>query len=455
MQCSVTVVVEVGPGDGIDALEERVLQAGRTAMRAALVAAVRASEEQHRACPRCGASSSSGPLRSHGTKRRVVLTRFGRVEMRVRRLRCGACGQPFRPSQACLADLRGANVTAELAVASALAGASWPYQTAAQVLHNLSGAQISAEEVRQLTIAAGTREAAQQQQEAARLVAPTAAEVRTERDGAGREGALRRPPVERLVIGLDGGWIPSRDQAGGMEGKVGVVSTGAEAVGTHGRQRLTPRRYVATFGSSEQVGVLAYAAATQLGAVGGPVEAREQFVLGDGASWIHTQAELHFPDARGILDWAHVERALHQAIRAACPGRANRPRRRDLHRRVPDLLWHGDVDAALAALMALRPTGGGTAGGEPVSRLEQTISYLTTQRAWLRDYATWQEAGYPVGSGLVERAVCVVINRRLKRQGMRWRRANADAVVALRVRELNAHDLTDEEDLLPPSPLAA
>lgn len=40
-------------------------------------------------------------------------------------------------------------------------------------------------------------------------------------------------------------------------------------------------------------------------------------------------------------------------------------------------------------------------------------------------------------SGLVEREAELVINRRLKRRGMRWRRANADAIVALRVRPLN------------------
>nr|MBF6592372.1 hypothetical protein [Ktedonobacterales bacterium] len=409
MQCSVTVMVEVGPGDGISQVEERVPQAGRAAMRGALAAAMRACEEQHVACPRCGASSGE-QIRSHGTKRRVVLTRCGRVDLHMRRLRCLACGQQFRPSQPCLADLGAANVTPELAAACALAGASWPYQTAARVLRELGGIQVSAEEVRQLSIAAGSAEAARQAQDAERLLTPTAADVRAERNRERGAPVALVAPVERLVVGLDGGWIPSREQAGGMEGKVGGVSTGTEPVGKLGRQRLTPRRYVASFGSSERVGMLAYAAATQLGAVGGPArEAREQFVLGDGATWIHTQAGPHFPNAQSILDWAYVERALHQAIRAACSGRANRSRRRDLHRVIPDHWWHGDVDATLVALTALRP---GAPGADSVARLEATIRYPRTQRAWLGNYAAWQEAGDPIGSGMVERAICVVINRR-------------------------------------------
>jgi hypothetical protein len=70
--------------------------------------------------------------------------------------------------------------------------------------------------------------------------------------------------------------------------------------------------------------------------------------------------------------------------------------------------------------------------------LEEAITSVDNQRDWIGDYEQWQEAGYPVGSGLVERGVAVVINPRMKRRGMRWKRVNATAVVALRVRLLNA-----------------
>ncbi len=54
------------------------------------------------------------------------------------------------------------------------------------------------------------------------------------------------------------------------------------------------------------------------------------------------------------------------------------------------------------------------------------------------NYQQWQADGYPVGSGLVERAVAVVINMRMKKRGMRWKRTNATAVVALRTERINA-----------------
>jgi hypothetical protein len=224
--------------------------------------------------------------------------------------------------------------------------------------------------------------------------------------------------------------VPRREQAGGMEGKVGVVAPGMVPVGKHGRHRRTPRRSVAPFGTSEQVGQWAGAAAVPLDGYA----ARDPLVLGDGAEWIKTPAAAHCPAAVGLLDWAPVERAIHKAIRAACPGLANRSRRRERHQHLPDLLWQGEVDAALAQLRALRPP----APADPVAVLEETLRYLEGQRRWLGNYAAWQAAGDPIGSGCIERAVAVVIHWRLKKRGMRWSRPNAGARGALRVGQLHA-----------------
>ena len=177
-----------------------------------------------------------------------------------------------------------------------------------------------------------------------------------------------------------------------------------------------------------RVGLLTYAAARALGGE----QAGRQTVLGDGAEWIKTQAVLHFPAATTILDWPHLARVVHRAIRAAWPGATKRPARRHAHREVPALLWAGDVEAASIALAALRPPD-----AAPVAALDDALTSLRTQRDWIGDYGAWQAAGEPGGRGLVEREVALVIDRRLKRQGMRRRRANAAALVALRVRTIN------------------
>ena len=233
-----------------------------------------------------------------------------------------------------------------------------------------------------------------------------------------------------LQVGLDGGWLASRDQAGGMEGKIGVIASEVEAIGKAGRNRLTKRRYVATFGSAQEVGRLTYAAASELAAT----QAKQQVVLGDGASWIKTQANLHFPEAVKILDWPHLWRKIRDGIRAVQPGpRASRRKWRKEHYDVLlPLLWTGQLEAALQHLQGLQSTL-----QEVPPALADAIRYLHTQRDWIGNYQQWQEQGYPVGSGLVERAVAIVINARMKRRGMRWKRDNATAVVALRVQHIN------------------
>jgi hypothetical protein len=91
--------------------------------------------------------------------------------------------------------------------------------------------------------------------------------------------------------------MKSREQKKVIDGKVGVVASEMEAVGKHGRYRFS-RRYVATFGSRAQVSKLAYAVTCAWGAQ----EAKGQVVVGDGADWIKTKADLHFPHATKILD---------------------------------------------------------------------------------------------------------------------------------------------------------
>jgi hypothetical protein len=426
VQIEVSLEVEVQTSMGLDEVESLIIEAGRQAMRKAVAAVCRELGEMVERCIDCG----SAELRVDGGETRVVMCSFGKVELRLRRVRCGSCGRGFRPAEAFLACLGGANLTGELRALAVLAGSSWPYETGARVLARLSGACISAESVRQLTGRAGEDEAKVQLEEAERVVGPDWQEAKAQSTAELGAEAAAVPKPKILLVGLDGGWVASRDQPGGMEGKVGVVSTEANPIGKAGRHRLSTRRYVATFRNSEEIGTLTYAAAAALGGESAPVKV----VLGDGASWIKTQSAQHFPEAITILDWAHLARYVHRAIRAAKPGPKARELRAQYHRSVTETLWHGQIDEALAQLANLRtdPTE------EPIKPLEDTISYLHNHRAWIGNYEAWSEQGYPIGSGMVEREVEIVINRRLKRQGMRWLRSNANALVALRTRTINS-----------------
>ncbi len=370
--------------------------------------------------------------------RRSLATTFGRVQVPRRRFRCQSCGRRWCPTSQLFGDLHAGTISLPFQEAAILAGASWPYRVARQLLKRLSGAEISAEELRLLTNRDGKQRARQQQEEA-------------ERAGcAAPQKAPAAPHAEQpLLVGLDGGWVCSREQRGGMEGKVAVICSQMEELPLREcdptfswskrggsrrpprrRHRLVQRRYGATFGPASQLGQQAKAAAHALESDPN----RPVVVIADGAEWIKTEQARHFPQATCILDWAHLWREVSAAIRTAARAKQLTQQQVQyqllLHR---SWLWRGQVDHAVQGLRAL------SQGLDPqaVTRLTQAITYLENQRDWIGDYEQWQNQGYPVGSGMIERAVALVINRRMKKRGMRWCRANATAVVALRADLLN------------------
>jgi hypothetical protein len=441
MHVQVSLTLEIGASASLTEIEQRIQEAGQQAMREALKQAVRRWEDQRPACPHCGEKQR----RLEGTVRRSIATTFGRVPVPRRRFRCQGCGRRWCPATHLFSELKGGTISQPLQEAAMLAGCSWPYRAASSLLKRLSGAHISAEEIRLLTNRGGKQRAVQQQEEAERACSSPA-----------KEAEAAQKAEHPMLVGLDGGWVCSREQRGGMEGKVAVVCSQVEdlPMPTHSttfswsqrggprqpprqRHRLVQRRYVATFGPSHQLGQQAKAAAQAL--CDDP--SRPVVVIADGAHWIKKQQGRHFPQATCILDWAHLWREVRGAIQAAARAKSLSQRERDyqlyVHR---SWLWQGGVDQAL---QGLRDLGAGLAA-EPSEAIHKAITYLENQRAWIGSYEEWRKQGYPVGSGMIERAVTLVINRRMKKRGMRWKRVNGSAIVALRTDLLNDDWITPQ-----------
>jgi len=452
MQVQVSLTIEIAATASLTEMEQQIQQVGQQAMRETLKHVIRHWEDQQQACPHCGAKQR----RLEGTVRRVIATTFGRVGVPRRRFRCQGCGRRWCPANRLFAELEGGTISVPLQEAAILAGCSWPYRVAAHLLKRLSGAQISAEEIRLLTNRQGKQQAAQQQQEAERAclsVAQEAPEAETAQATRAPSATQAQPP---MLVGLDGGWVGSCEQRGGMEGKVAVVCSRVEDLPMptycttfadwrhraprhppRQRHRLAQRRYVATFGPSKQIGQQAKAAAQTLGGH----SARPVVIIADGAEWIKKEQRRHFPQATCILDWAHLWREVRGAIYAAARDKPLSASERDyqlfVHR---SWLWHGDVDQAVQGLRRLA-TG---LPAEALKPLKEAMSYLEHQRPWRGSYELWKAQGYPVGSGMIERAVALVINRRMKKRGMRWKRVNGTAVVALRTDLLNEDWITPQ-----------
>jgi hypothetical protein len=67
----------------------------------------------------------------------------------------------------------------------------------------------------------------------------------------------------------------------------------------------------------------------------------------------------------------------------------------------------------------------------PSPLMQEKLAYLQKRVAHMQ-YPTYQEAGWPIGSGSVESANKLVVEVRLKGAGMRWCRHNVDPMLVLR-----------------------
>ena len=394
----------------LDALEGAIQEWGQEVKRCALAQAwaAQGSERPGAACPACHASTHQRA----GQKARWVETVFGPVRIARQRYRCRACGHHFQPDDRLLAPLLGTGrCTPRLRELAATCGASWPYQQAARVLGTVRGVPLAAETIRGIVATTG---------------AAVATQYRGEADAACQPPVTAPPPTvgpARLEVVLDGAWVHSRERAHGMEIKVGTVHTGSEVCGTT-RTRLPMRRYAASADGVTAFGPLVTAAIDHLDGFA----AGAQTLLGDGAAWIWHLGAAILPDATPVLDRWHLRDARRRATRAAVPDKAERA---PWSARLEEALDVGAVAVACSVL-------GEMAQQYPHPALDTFATYLRNQAPRIPDYAARRAAGETIGSGVGEKGVDVVVNRRLKgRRGMRWLRVRADGVVALRLAVFN------------------
>ena len=222
-----------------------------------------------------------------------------------------------------------------------------------------------------------------------------------------------------LTVGIDGGmvFVDQRWQ----EVKLACLYDRNDRVGTPTRGVLTRRAVVAVRGTPEALAARLWPQAAALGA-----DHRRVVVLGDGAPWIWHLAEVVFPDRVEILDLYHADEhisAVARILYGESTEQAATWRTTQLDRLATD-----GVDHIIASLRFLGAHHRTVAKRTAVTDLTR---YLTTNRERMR-YQTFRAAGYAIGSGAVESAVSHVVQQRMKRVGMRWRAAGADAMLALR-----------------------
>ena len=148
--------------------------------------------------------------------------------------------------------------------------------------------------------------------------------------------------------------------------------------------------------------------------------AAHQVVVGDdGAPWIWNLSAEQFPGAIEIVDIYHAKQHLCDVAKAIYGAGTDLAGQwaKDRHAELDD----GRLPALVAALRS---------HAETTPEARKCIHYVFGNRHRMR-YPQFRARGLCVSSGVVE-AGCKQIGARLKRAGMRWTVAGANAIIALR-----------------------
>ena len=152
----------------------------------------------------------------------------------------------------------------------------------------------------------------------------------------------------------------------------------------------------------------------------GVEQAGRRVVLGDGALWIWSLTNEHFPGAIPIVDLFHATEHLWDVAKAIYGAGSDLAAQWAKTRR--DELDAGTIDDLLAALRLHVDAN---------DEARKCFDYVTRHRHRMR-YPAFRAQGLCVGSGVVEAGCKTAIGVRCKRAGMHWTVAGADAIIVLR-----------------------
>lgn len=236
-----------------------------------------------------------------------------------------------------------------------------------------------------------------------------------------------------FCVGTDGTGAPMRrKELKGRKGKNGKARTREVKVGTVFTHRKPDRpdqrperdygstTYLADIVSAEEFGSRLRAEAQRRGIA----HAKVIVFLGDGAPWVWKLARLNFPTAVCILDYYHACEHLTLLTQALYGEGSTLAKRR--FRQWRKALLQDQIASVIARAKADLPSRRAT-------RLSarQQIAYFERNRSRML-YRTFRQAGYFIGSGVVEAGCKTVVGQRLKLSGMLWSRAGASALLTVR-----------------------
>lgn len=285
-------------------------------------------------------------------------------------------------------------------------GSRLSFAEAASELGYLKGVRVAASTARRRTEADGALYAAEQDADAAWVLATA---------------PLPPPGPATQQVSVDGAMVPLAD---GSWREVRTLAIGTVVPGRPpGTVRCEELSYFSRLTDAATFIALASGEVYRRG-----VETAQRVALVvDGAEWEQAFADAHCPGAVRMLDFGHGAQRL-SAVAAAVWGSGPSAETWAAAQRAE--LRDGTPEAVIAAIRALPVTDAPDA--TVAARVQdEVLGYLEPRLAQMR-YAVFRAEGLPIGSGIVESANKTVVEARLKGAGRRWAERHVTPMVAMR-----------------------
>jgi hypothetical protein len=280
-----------------------------------------------------------------------------------------------------------------------------PFQQAVNFLSDMLSVQVSKAQVVRQTEAAGAAYVSVQNEQADRIE---------------REAPQALPGSDKLVMSADGAMVPLRK---GEWAEVKTLAIGEVQPAVKKQEEWVVRTrcisYFSRLVNAEQFEHLSLVEMHRRGIE----KSRQVAAVMDGADWLQSFVTYHRPDAVRILDFAHAGQRIGQvgqALFGEGTPEANQWSSQRLHQ-----LKHEGPQEILVELRQLQQHH------PQMEILAENLAYLEKREVQMR-YPSFQEQGWPIGSGMVESGNKLVVEARLKGAGMHWERGNVNSMLGLR-----------------------
>ena len=242
-----------------------------------------------------------------------------------------------------------------------------------------------------------------------------------------------QPEMALMYVCGDGTGVPMRKEelegrkgkqpdgsAKTREAKLGCVflQTEVDAEG-HPVRKEDSTTYIGSFEGAAEFGLLLRQEAQRRGLA----TATKVIFLGDGAAWVWELARVNFPQAILILDFYHALQHVHGLVDALW-GKASLAGKKHIKR------WKGWLlgDKAQGIINQAKSQRWLSLDTE---KAEKEIGYLEHNLGRMT-YGAFRQAGYFIGSGVIEAGCKTVIGKRMKCSGMFWSEEGGQGMLDLR-----------------------